>query len=139
MRFVPAVPWALASALPLWLVVPAAAQHRTLAANEYRLSCQGCHGPRGKGDGPAARSLARKPADLTLLEQSNDYRFPYLKVFQAIDGRAVIPAHGAREMPVWGRRYVEDIGETYGPYGGEAAVRARIEGLVQYVRSLQER
>jgi len=86
-----------------------------------------------------AANLARKPADLSLLEQNNDYVFPYLKVFQAIDGRAVIPDHGTREMPVWGRRYIEDIGETYGPYGGEAAVRARVRDLVAYVRALQER
>lgn len=115
------------------------AQNRSAAANEYRISCEICHGRRGKGDGPMAANLARKPSDLTLLEQNNDYQFPFLKVFQHIDGRAMIPAHGTREMPVWGRRYIEDIGETYGPYGGEAAVRARVSDLVHYVRSLQER
>ena len=85
------------------------------------------------------RNLDRKPADLTKLEETNNYEFPYLMVFQIIDGRSVVPAHGTREMPVWGRRYMEDIGEKYGPYGGEAAVRARVTELVEYVRSLQER
>ncbi|MDX2155011.1 MAG: cytochrome C [Hyphomicrobiaceae bacterium] len=116
-----------------------AAQDRLLVADEYKISCQVCHGPRGRGDGPMAPNLTRKPSDLTTLEQKNDYKFPFLKVFQTIDGRAEIPAHGTREMPVWGRRYIEEVGEKYGPYGGEAAVRARVLELVYYVQSLQER
>lgn len=112
---------------------------RSSGANEYRISCAGCHGPDGRGDGPAARSLPRRPTDLTKLEERNDYEFPYLKVFQVIDGRTVVVDHGTREMPVWGRRYLDDIGESRGPYGGEAAVRKRIEALVRHVQALQER
>lgn len=117
----------------------ASAQDLAAGAEEYRISCAVCHGKSGKGNGPMASRLDRKPADLTLLEQNNDYTFPYLKVFQAIDGRATIPAHGSREMPVWGQRYAEDAGETYGPYGGESSIRTRLRDLVRYVRSLQER
>jgi mono/diheme cytochrome c family protein len=115
------------------------AQDRYAVAEEYRVSCQVCHGARGKGDGPMASALKSKPTDLTKLEANNDYKFPFLKVFQTIDGRAMIPAHGTRDMPVWGRRYIEDVGDKYGPYGGEAAVRARVLELVYYVQSLQER
>ncbi|MEZ5815523.1 MAG: cytochrome C [Hyphomicrobiaceae bacterium] len=115
------------------------AEDRYAVADEYRISCQVCHGARGKGDGPMASSLKKKPIDLTQLENNNDYKFPFLKVFMTIDGRTMIPAHGTREMPVWGRRYVEEIGDKYGPYGGEAAVRARVLELVYYVQSLQER
>jgi mono/diheme cytochrome c family protein len=125
-------------ALPA-LAAQAQAQDRYAIADEYNVSCLVCHGPRGKGDGPMAPALKQKPTDLTKLEQQNDYKFPFLKVFQVIDGRAVVPAHGTRDMPVWGRRYIEDIGDKYGPYGGEAAVRARVLELVYYVQSLQER
>lgn len=31
----------------------------------YVAKCQSCHGPGGKGDGPASRALARPPADLS--------------------------------------------------------------------------
>lgn len=117
----------------------ASAQGRSTGAEEYRISCAGCHGPDGRGNGPEARSLPRMPTDLTKLEERNDYAFPYLKVFQVIDGRTVVADHGTREMPVWGRRYLDDIGESRGPYGGEAAVRERIEALVRYVQTLQER
>ena len=59
-------------------------------------------------------------------------------VFQVIDGRALVSGHGARDMPVWGNRYQEDIGNTYGPYGGEQAVRARVLELVYYIQSIQK-
>lgn len=121
-------------------LLPATADARDpyAVADEYRISCQVCHGPGGKGDGPMASALKTQPTDLTKLAQKNDYKFPFLKVFHTIDGRAVVPAHGTREMPVWGRRYVAEIGDKYGPYGGEAAVRARVLELVYYVQSLQE-
>ncbi len=34
----------------------------------YVAKCQACHGPRGKGDGPASRALPKKPADMTSAE-----------------------------------------------------------------------
>lgn len=85
-----------------------------------------------------AGSLTIKPSDLTQLSKKNDGKFPLLRVFQIIDGRALVTAHGTREMPVWGQRYMEDTGDTYGPYGGEAAVRARVLELAYYLQSLQK-
>jgi len=122
----------------LSLAFPAYAQDTLLAADEYRASCQVCHGKEGKGDGPMAGVLKKVPPDLTQLSKKNEGRFPFLKVAQVIDGRAIVPAHGTREMPVWGERYAADIGETFGPYGGERAVRARVLELVYYIQSLQQ-
>jgi len=31
----------------------------------YVAKCQACHGPQGKGDGPAARALPKPPRDFT--------------------------------------------------------------------------
>lgn len=31
----------------------------------YVAKCQACHGPGGKGDGPASGALPKKPADMT--------------------------------------------------------------------------
>ena len=83
--------------------------------------------------------MTTKPTDLTLLAKKNDGQFPFLRVMQMIDGRTLVDAHGGREMPVWGQRYVADIGEKYGPYGGEAAVRARVLELVYYIQSIQQK
>jgi len=130
---------AVAALLSGAIAVRVDARDLSVGASEYQLSCAGCHGMRGRGNGPMAGSLTKKPTDLTKLEEANDYQFPYLKVFHVIDGRAMLPDHGTRDMPVWGRRYAEDVGDSRGPYGSEVAVRERIEALVQYVQSLQER
>ena len=114
----------------------AVAQYKVSVPDEYRASCQSCHGASGKGDGPVAASLKVKPSDLTSLSKRHDGKFPFLKVFQTVDGRAIVPAHGTREMPVWGQRYSQDIGEKYGPYGGETAIRARLLELVYYIQSI---
>ncbi len=34
----------------------------------YVAKCQACHGPAGKGDGPAAGALPKKPKDMTTAE-----------------------------------------------------------------------
>ncbi len=34
----------------------------------YVAKCQACHGPQGKGDGPAARALPKPPRDFTSAE-----------------------------------------------------------------------
>lgn len=46
--------------------VPAAAM--TEAEQIYKVRCTTCHGPTGKGDGPAAAGLNPKPRDMTSAE-----------------------------------------------------------------------
>ncbi len=116
----------------------ASAQVKFAVPYEYQASCQSCHGVSATGDGAMATELKKKPSDLTTLAKRNGGNFPFLKVFHTIDGRQEIPAHGTSDMPVWGARYKKDIGEKYGPYGGEAAIRARILELVYYIQSIQK-
>lgn len=122
------------------VAVPATghAQETQIGADEYAASCSICHGADGRGHGEFASVLKVQPSDLTMLAKENDGQFPFLKVFQTIDGRTQIGAHGTRDMPIWGRRYSEDIGEKFGPYGGEIAIRARVMELVYYLQSIQE-
>jgi hypothetical protein len=54
-----------------------------------------------------------------------------------IDGRYDVPGHGNREMPVWGRQFLEDDQRLYGPAGGEIVTTERINELAGYVQSLQ--
>lgn len=122
----------------------AAAQSTDVAAGaaEYRISCYQCHGTRGEGDGPMAKYLTIEPADLTVLSQRNAGRFPFLIVFQTIDGRAGVRAHGEGPMPVWGNRYTESSGaqglEPYKGYTAEPFVRARILELTYFIQSIQK-
>lgn len=48
--------------------------------------CASCHGPGGKGDGPAAEGLGKAPADLTGIAARNGGVFPMARVMSTIDG-----------------------------------------------------
>ncbi len=95
----------------------------------YKTWCASCHGTAGKGDGPAASDLKTRPTDLTQLSKKNGGKFPTEKVRNYIDGAAAAPAHGSREMPVWGT-YFRQIGD-------DKAATYRIVTLANYVASLQ--
>lgn len=126
----------------------AAAQDKQMAADgaaEFRISCATCHGPGARGDGPMAALMKVKPADLTQLSKNNHGAFPFLKVFETIDGRAQAKAHGTREMPVWGDRYQAGLQQRYRSGSDivrkaqvETVIRARILTLIYYLRTIQQ-
>jgi mono/diheme cytochrome c family protein len=113
------------------------AQEMSYGEAEYLNSCAVCHGPDGKGDGPLGDVLMKRPADLTQLSEKNGGVFPYPRVFATIDGRFAVPSHGDREMPVWGRQFLEEDAKTYGPSGGEVVSTERIHNLAGYIETLQ--
>lgn len=129
---------AIAAIILILVVHPTLAQEMSYGEAEFKASCAGCHGSDGRGDGPLAAQLGRPPTDLTALAASNGGGFPYWKVFAIIDGRYVVPGHGTREMPVWGREFLSADTDTYGPMGGEASTRERILALAEYIATLQE-
>ena len=96
--------------------------------------CSACHGMEGHGDGPAAAALRTAPADLTRLAQRHGGQFPMADIAAHIDGRTVVPAHGSREMPIWGERFVEMVG---GGSLGEEVVRGNLLVLIEYLKSIQ--
>ena len=115
----------------------AAAEDMSYGEAEYLNSCAVCHGFEGKGDGPLGDELRTRPADLTTLSKRNGGQFPYYRVLAVIDGRAVVAAHGERDMPVWGMQFLDDDVKVYGPNGGEIVTTERIHGLAGYLISLQ--
>lgn len=100
----------------------------------YQRYCATCHGESGKGDGPTAGALKTRPADLTHIAARRGGKFPDGEIARFIDGRFETPAHGSREMPVWGERFGADI-----PAAGvsEEVTRGRIVVLVEYLKSIQ--
>ena len=134
----------LVSALGLLVTAAPSFAADDLAAGrtEFANSCQACHGESGKGDGPMSKFLTVKVADLTQLSKANNGQYPFLKVFQTIDGRAVIKTHGEGPMPIWGDRYKVESGaagaEPYKTYTSEPFVRARILELTYYIQTLQQ-
>jgi mono/diheme cytochrome c family protein len=116
---------------------PGEAQEVKHGQAEYLDSCAVCHGPDGKGNGPMAEELITRPADLTVLSQKNKGAFPYNRVFAMIDGRYIVPGHGPREMPVWGRQFLAEDVKVFGQSGGEIVTTERIHELAGYLESLQ--
>jgi|SRR5512134_1113087 mono/diheme cytochrome c family protein len=109
---------------------------------EYMSSCAVCHGPKAKGDGEYKFFLTTSPTDLTTLAKRNGGVFPFQRVYEMVDGRQPVPAHGTRQMPIWGERYSDDLADYFypyrpGPYQTEAFVRSRILALIDYLNRLQ--
>ncbi|MGB9041127.1 MAG: cytochrome c [Pseudolabrys sp.] len=126
--------------------IPVHAQGVDLGQREYANSCAVCHGERGKGDGPIVTYLKTTPADLTVMQKNNKGVFPFGRVYEIIDGRTAVPAHGTRAMPVWGDRFKEynsELAELRLKFGtrvdSEAFVRDRILALIRYISGLQEK
>ena len=116
---------------------PAAEQEVTMdpiasGKASYDQFCSSCHGADGKGHGEIEGDLATMPADLTQLTARYG-SFPVDSVYQAIDGRKDVEAHGSREMPVWGNIW----GEEGGAPVADEVVEQRINELVEYIRSIQ--
>ena len=97
--------------------------------------CSACHGAEGRGDGPTASALQPPPADLTRIAQRRGGHFPVTEITAYIDGRIGVPAHGRRDMPVWGERFGEIVGHDV---LGEAVIRSHLELLIAYLQAIQQ-
>ena len=107
---------------------------------EYDASCANCHGRDGKGGGPFAQMLQVRMPDLTTLSKNNGGVFPIARIYNVIDGREEVKAHGTREMPIWGRQLTLRVAPDYADYdtsAAEAFVRARILAVIDYLYRLQ--
>ncbi|MFZ5511188.1 MAG: c-type cytochrome [Pseudomonadota bacterium] len=116
-----------------------AAEKIDLGKREYQQNCVVCHGPGGKGDGSYGELLKTRLPDLTQLAKNNGGVFPVARVYEVIDGRQQVKAHGTREMPIWGTDYSVKAAEYYRDvdYDPEAFVRARVLALIDYLHRLQ--
>jgi mono/diheme cytochrome c family protein len=105
---------------------------------EYQSNCASCHGNDGKG-GAYVDFLKVTPPDLSQLSKKNGGVFPLERVYNVIDGRQEVKAHGTRDMPIWGKDYQIRAGEYYVDigYDPEAYVRGRILALIDYLNRLQ--
>ena len=118
----------------------APAQGTDIGKQIYDTYCAVCHNTDGKGSGPFAGELTQKVPDLTMLQKNNNGMFPFGKIYDTIDGRQVLAAHGTREMPIWGN-YFNEKGMAAGPEGTEqdyaVYVMGRVMAVAEYIRSLQ--
>lgn len=97
----------------------------------YTAYCAVCHGVDGKGRGPAADALKVPPPDLTTLAKRNGGTYPSDHVRNVIEGDLRLPAHGSKEMPVWGSLFWQ-MSQGHG-----SEVQLRVINLNRYIESLQ--
>jgi hypothetical protein len=127
------------------------AQQDDIGKLEYQYSCAACHGADGKGNGPlaVAEQLTHAPPDLTVLARNNGGIFPLNAIYETIDGRQEIKAHGTRDMPIWGYRYTPSPAQALRPdptdlysdfmYNSATVVRSRILTVIDYLHRIQEK
>jgi len=111
--------------------VPATYTSPSSGKEMYTAYCASCHGTDGKGDGPAAPALKMPVTNLTTLAAKNGGTFPAAHIAAVIQGGAMTPAHGSKEMPVWGPIFM-----TMGGHSA-AQVQLRIRNLTNYIESMQ--
>lgn len=104
---------------------------------EFESKCIACHAADGKGRGDFTE-LTKTPPDLTTLAKRNGGVFPLQRLYEVIDGRAQVPWHGPRDMPIWGRDYVSTAGEHL-EYYPERFARMRILALIDYLSRIQQK
>lgn len=110
---------------------------------EFENQCSVCHGPDGKGNGPLADVLKVRPTDLSVLQKNNGGILPFQQVYEIVDGRKFVGAHGAREMPIWNKRLADQAIFFLGPNATrkqiDAFVAERIRALIGYIGKLQQK
>ncbi|MDA9412296.1 MULTISPECIES: c-type cytochrome [unclassified Bradyrhizobium] len=128
----------------------AQAEDVDVGKSEFQSSCASCHGADARGKGPVSNQLRTPPADLTMLAKNNNGVFPADAIYETIEGMKTVPAHGSREMPIWGERfnpivnlphyvdpsYWEKAGPEKNP---EVVVRKRILSVVDYLSRIQQK
>jgi mono/diheme cytochrome c family protein len=127
--------WATASAAVMIVSALGTAGSRAQpysGSGDYQVYCASCHGAEARGDGMIAKSLKKRPADLTQIAQRNGGVFPNDKVAKAIDGRQPRSQHGPTDMPAWG-----DVLAKSSASPGAENTAARIDALVKYLQELQ--
>lgn len=129
--------WAVAGATALLAACAPAPPEVTSGRAQYETFCLACHGEAGRGDGPLAESLTKRPADLTGIAARNGGVFPMARVMSTIDGysrrndlRKIMPQLGS--VFANGPMVLADTGD-----GIATPVPEALLDIAQYLRSIQ--
>ncbi|WP_454649081.1 c-type cytochrome [Bradyrhizobium liaoningense] len=145
-----AIGWLIIAGLAAGCAAAAKAEEVDIGKAEFLSSCASCHGADAKGKGPVSGQLKTSPSDLTMLAKNNAGVFPTNAVYETIYGSKSVPAHGTREMPVWGERFnpivslPHAVDPTYWQKAGpqqspEVVVRTRILAVIDYLNRIQQK
>ncbi len=142
--------WLTVISLTAGFAAAAQAEDVDIGKSEFRSSCASCHGADAKGNGPISDQLKISPPDLTMLAKNNNGVFPANAIYEILDGRKTVAAHGPREMPIWGERFnpilnlPHYVDPPYWKLAGpeqnpEVVVRKRILAVIDYLTRVQQK
>jgi hypothetical protein len=85
-----------------------------------------------KGHGPAASAMKALVPDLTTMARRSGGKFDGAATLYIVKGtgKTGTPVHGVEDMPIWGQAFRS---------GDEAKAAIRINNLVAYLESIQQR
>jgi len=112
--------------------VPIPPSQPTSGAEMFQDYCASCHGVAGRGDGPAVVFLKTPPPDLRTIAQRNNGKYPAADVKAILTFGPGSHAHGALDMPTWGRLFRS----TDHP---KDVTNLRIYNLTAFIQSIQEK
>ncbi len=101
----------------------------------YNTYCAVCHGADGKGGGPAAAALKTPPPNLAHLSKDNGGKFPEPHIYSILQFGMEEPAHGSKDMPVWGPA-LRSLDR--GAPSSAMLEHQRLANLTSYLKTLQQ-
>lgn len=84
------------------LTNPLGADAATAGATVFKVNCEPCHGPTGKGDGPSGVVLDPRPRDLSTFQHTVSDDFLFWRVNTGKPGTSMAPWKGIlTEEQIW--------------------------------------
>ena len=144
------VKYLIIAGLTAGFAAAAQAEDVDIGKSEFQSSCASCHGADAKGKGPVSDQLKVPAPDLTMLAKNNNGVFPTNALYETIYGSKTVPAHGTREMPIWGEQFnpivslPHSVDPSYWKLAGpehspEVVVRTRILAVIDYLNRVQQK
>ena len=104
----------------------------------FRLFCVGCHGPDGRGNAAVGRALLQPDVDLSQIARRNGGVFPAEDVATAITGLGGT-GHARLKMAPWAEVFADEFDAFTARAVVNQMVERRIDHLVAYIESIQEK
>ncbi len=118
-------------ALPLLISACEPTSRQELGKSQFEEHCVACH---SAVSGEIATEGQQMGPDLRLLQPKYGSPLDRDRLARFIDGREELPAHGTRQMPVWGKRLYEDYPQTQGT---ESVREGTVAIILDYLESIQ--
>ena len=125
----------IAQTTPIIKEVPVRPTSPASGKQMFNTYCAVCHGVDGKGSGPAATALKVQPTNLVQLAKENGGKFPDAHIYSVLQFGMENPAHGSKDMPVWGPALRSLDRGSPSP---EMAEHQRLANQTNYLKSIQQ-